>query len=131
MRTRVLLVVGFCSIAVCTSLAQHGTAPAGYYPMGYNGDTWTGEVVAANDATREIRLKYTKGDKTEDFTGYLGAKVSVKLKDGSDHELKPSDLSVGSRVMVFYLPKTEKKDGQKIKRYEIFRVRILAVGPPA
>jgi hypothetical protein len=84
--------------------AQHGTAPGGYYPMGYQGDTWTGTVTAANDNTREITLSYTKGDKTETFTGVLQAGFSLKTKDGSMREAKPSDIPIGMRLVVYYKP---------------------------
>ncbi len=47
-------------ITFCVSVfGQHGSAPDGYYPPGYSGDTWTGEVVSTDDTTREITLTYT------------------------------------------------------------------------
>jgi hypothetical protein len=44
--------------------AQHGTAQNGYFPMGYAGDTWTGEVSAVNDASREITLVLQQWEKS-------------------------------------------------------------------
>jgi hypothetical protein len=107
------------------SLAQHGTAPNDYYPPGYSGDTWSGEVTSTNDETREITLTYTKGTKTETFTGMLQEGYKVKLKDGTPHELKPSEISKGTHVMVFYRQKTGKDGDKKIKYYEIFRLQTL------
>ncbi len=100
--------------------AQHGTAPNGYYPMNYHGDTWTGAVTSVNDQTREITLAYTKGDKTEAFTGVLKAGLKAKRTDGSEVELKPSDFPIGTRLVVYYTPQTKKVEGQKVTTYEIF-----------
>jgi len=53
---RVLLSMVFLA-TLCTRVdGQHGTAPPGYYPMGYSGDTWAGEVVSTDEATLEITL---------------------------------------------------------------------------
>src|SRR5271157_2835038 len=101
-------------ILVARSLAQHGTAPNDYYPPGYSGDTWSGEVISTNDDTREITLTYTKGTKTETFTGVLQEGYKIKLKDGTPHELKPSEISKGTHLTIFYMQKTRKDEGKKI-----------------
>jgi len=113
----------FCFLLLFTDRgrAQHGSAPNGYYPPGYTGDTWTGVVSATDDATREITLTYTKGDKTETFTGVLQPGYKVKLKDGSTAELKPSDFRTGTRLIVYYMQKTRKDGDKKVKYYEIFQ----------
>jgi hypothetical protein len=100
--------------------AQHGTAGNGYFPMGYAGDTWTGTVTDTNDETREIKLTYTKGDKTESFTGVLKTGLKAKRNDGSETEWKPSDIPIGTRIVVYYMAQTKKVEGQKVKFYEIF-----------
>ena len=102
--------------------AQHGSAPDGYFPMGYAGDTWTGEVSAVNDANREITLVYKSSKKTETFVGVLQQGYKVKLKDGSLTELKVSTIPAGTRLKVYYMAKDRKVNGQKEKFYEIFRV---------
>lgn len=114
-------------LLACASMAvgQHGAAEAGYYPMGYAGDTWTGEVTSTDDTTREITLTYLRKDKVETFTGVLEKGYKVRMKDGSYHELKPSDLHLGTRTTVYYMAKTKKVEGRKIKFYEIFRIRFL------
>ena len=107
--------------------AQHGTAPNGYFPMGYAGDTWTGEVSAVNDANREITLVYKTSKKAETFVGVLQQGYKVKLKDGSPAELKVSTIPTGTRLRVYYMAKDRKVNGQKEKFYEIFRMEF----PPA
>lgn len=103
--------------------AQHGTASNGYFPMGYAGDTWTGEVSAVSDANREIMLVHNDGKKAETFVGVLQQGYKVKLKkDGSLAELKVSTIPAGTRLRVYYMAKDRKVNGQKEKFYEIFRM---------
>jgi len=105
---------------------QHGTAPNGYYPMGYNGDTWTGEVTSVNEDSREITLFYTDGKKkTETFVATVQEGYKVKLKDGSLAELKVSMIPPGSKLRVYYMNKDRKVGGQKEKIHEIFRIDFL------
>jgi hypothetical protein len=119
---KAVLVVGFLFLAGTLAQAQHGTASPGYYPPGYSGDTWTGTVTSVNDQTREIALTYTNNDKTESFTGILQAGYKVKLKDGTTKELKPSDIPISTRLIVYYITETKKMDGKKVKTYEIFKL---------
>jgi hypothetical protein len=102
--------------------AQHGTAESGYWPMGFNGDTWTGVVSATNDDTREITLTYAKGDKTQTFTGVLQGGYKVKANDGTPHDLKVSEIPLGTRLKVYYMPREHKVEGRKVKYYEIIRL---------
>jgi hypothetical protein len=126
MRHRVLAVL-LLIFVVSSLFAQHGTAANGYFPMGYAGDTWTGDVSAANDASREITLVYNSNKKTETFVGVLQQGYKVKLKDGSLAELKVSTIPIGTRLRVYYMAKDRKVNGQKEKFSEIFRMEF----PPA
>lgn len=117
-RLSLVLFAMFCT----PSFGQHGSAPQGYYPLGYAGDIWTGEVVSTDDATREITLTYTDGKKSETFTGILKENYQVKMKDGSMKELKPSGIPKGARITVYYEARTKKVDGKKEKYFEIFQV---------
>jgi hypothetical protein len=109
-------------LATLPAFGQHGGAPPGYYPPGYSGDTWTGEVVSTDDTTREITLAYTNGTKSETFTAVLKDNYQVKMKDGSMKELKPSGIPKGARITIFYQAKTKKVNGNKLKYYEIFEI---------
>ena len=85
------------------AFGQHGGAPPGYYPPGYSGDTWTGEVVSTDDTTREITLAYTNGTKSETFTAvskgqlpsedegwvHEGTKAFGNSQGSSNHYLLP------------------------------------------
>ncbi|HKV05345.1 MAG TPA: hypothetical protein VJO53_09595 [Candidatus Acidoferrales bacterium] len=115
------LLITAALVVSAPALAQHGSARDGYYPLGYVGDTWTGTVTSTNDDTREITLTYTKGDKTESFTGVLQSGLKAKRRDGSETEWKPSDIPLGTRIVVYYMAQTKKVEGRKVKFYEIFR----------
>ena len=118
-------VFAVCLFLVAGTLhAQHGTAPNGYFPMGYNGDTWTGEVSTVNDHNREITLVYTGGKSTETFVGVLQQGYKVKLKDGGLAELNVSMIPIGTQLRVYYTAKDRKVNGHKEKFYEIFRMDL-------
>jgi hypothetical protein len=91
--------------------AQHGTAPNGYYPQNYGGDTFTGVVTSADDATQSITLEYTKGSKSETFTGRLDQSCSIPTKDGNP--MKASDIAPGTDLTVYYNRKTTKVGDQR------------------
>ena len=105
--------------------AQHGEAGAGYFPIGFAGDTWTGEVSAVNDDTREITLLYNGPKKSETFVGVLIQGYKAQLKDGSLSEVKLSLIPPGRRLKVFYTVKVRKVSGHKEKFNEIFRIDFL------
>lgn len=121
---RYLVLFSFISLAVASLEAQHGTASTGYFPMGYAGDTWTGQVSVVDEAKREITLVYKsqKGDET--FVGVLQPGYQVKLKDGKVAELKLGMIPIGTRLRVYYMAKSRKVEGRKEKFYEIFRMEF-------
>ena len=107
-----------------TAAAQKGTAEPDYYPPNYTGDTWTGQVTAVDENTREFTLTYKKKDKDETFVGVLAKGYTVKLKDGKDHEVKLAEM-MGMRVKAYYITKTKKVNDQKIKTNEVFKIKFL------
>ena len=106
--------------------AQHGSAGNGYFPPGYNGDTWTGNVTSTDDTARSITLTFENKNKTETFTGVLkDTCCKVKMADGTMKDLKVSEISQGRRMIVYYIPTTTKVDGKKSTVNEIFKVDFL------
>lgn len=89
------------------------------------GDAFIGEVVATDDNTREITMKYEEQGKTETFTGTLVEGYQVKMKDGSFRELKVSNIPAGTRLRVFYKKKEQDTAGKKIKINRISRIDFL------
>ena len=113
---------------VCASavLGQHGTADSGYYPGGYQGDTWTGVVVSANEKTGEITLSYTKGGKSQTFVGVPQADYLVHEHNGATRALRMSDIPVGKTIKVWYIEETSKTGGGKVKVNVIFLIDAIA-----
>jgi len=109
-----------------TASAQHATAPNGYYPPGYNGDTWTGQVMSVNEKTHEITLSYTKNGKSETLVGVPEDDYLVHEHNGPTRPLKMSDIPVGRTIKVWYVPETKKVDSRRVKVNTIFLIDALA-----
>lgn len=56
---------------VSVSLAQKGQAEADYYPRGYSGDTWAGEVTAIDNAQRTLTLTNGSGKNAVTFVAAI------------------------------------------------------------
>jgi hypothetical protein len=82
--------------------AQKGVAPNGYWPLSYQGSTFTGAVESATNDPQELTLTYTKKGNSEKFTGRLEAPCQWTGKDGTVHKLKPTDIPKGTQVTVYY-----------------------------
>lgn len=107
-------------IVLPAAFGQHGTARN--LQNGSIHNAWLGIVISTNDTTREITLA-SGGGESETFTGVLKDHFSMKTKEGSIKELKPSDIPKGTKIVVFYEPKKAKADNGKVKSYnEIFRI---------
>jgi hypothetical protein len=115
---RVAMILAIMFVTCLSVLfAQQGTAENGYYPMNYNGQTFTGGVTSTNDATREVTLTYTdptKG-KTETLVCALEEGYTARLRDGTSHELKPSDVKQGAVIKVYYTVGAKKVEGKKTR----------------
>src|SRR2546421_4568821 len=68
------------------ALAQKGTAPPGFYPSGFNGDTWSGEVTAVDETKREMTLTHGKDEKAKTFLAYV-PDVGMYTSKGSDDNI--------------------------------------------
>jgi hypothetical protein len=127
MKTLKVVILNLALILLCTgiSIAQHGTAEPDYYPSGFNGDTWSGEVTAANEDTREFTLTYTKGNDTQTFVGVLAEGYTVKMKDGRDYLIKMKEL-MGMRIKAYYITKKKKDaNGVKTETHEVFKIKFF------
>lgn len=111
-------------------LAQHGTAPNGYYPDGYQGDTWTGIVRSVNPQNFEITLEYKKGKKTETFIGTPAEGYLVHEHSGQTRPLQPTDIPLGQKITVFYNSDAKKIAGKKVKINTIILINIAANAIP-
>jgi len=116
---RILLAGLFITLLTSFVYAQKRTTPFG--------DTWTGEVVATNEVTREITIRYPDKNKTETFAGILEEGYKVRMKDSSQRELKVSVITPGTRIRVSYKKKQEDVGGRKVKVNKIYRVEFLGI----
>jgi hypothetical protein len=115
-----ILLLGIGTVAY----AQHGHAPNGYYPLCYAGDMWTGVLSAVDDQKSEITLTYVdpKHNKAETFTGVIEDGYTVSRRGGPPHALKPSELSLGTRLTVYYCSERKKVAGTKTTINKVFRI---------
>ncbi|HEY1206688.1 MAG: hypothetical protein ABSH46_04265 [Bryobacteraceae bacterium] len=114
------LVVALWSLFLWTAacLAQQVAAEADYYPLGYSGAAWIGEINSVNEDTREFTLTYKKGDKEQTFVGVLQKGYRWRMADGAYREVKMADLlrtGAQMRIKAYYTVKTRKVNGQKVR----------------
>ncbi len=121
---KLIFVFSFLLLFSQAFFAQKGTAEPDYYPSGYSGDIWMGVVTAVDEATREFTLTYKKGDKEQTFVGILQKGYSVKNPDGTEYEIKMSDL-MGLKLRAYYQSKTKKVDAVKVKTNEVFQIKTM------
>jgi hypothetical protein len=90
-------------------MAQKGSAPSGYYPDGYGGDTYTGTVVGTDE--HQITLEYTHKGKTESFTAVAlhPCVATLKPKPLTAKEMPLTAIPRGSLMTVLYSNKKVKR----------------------
>ena len=117
MKTLLLLAVVLCGLSGSVSAQMKKTIM---------GDIVIGEVAGANEATREITIKFPGKTGPEIFSGFLTDGYKIRLKDGSQRELMINEIKPGIRVRAFYKSgKEEYVGGQKKKTYKIVRFEFL------
>jgi hypothetical protein len=127
MNTRMVFVAVF-SLAILV-YAQKGSAPTGFYPAKYNGDTFRGNVVDA-DEQGHLTLEYSKGSKHEQFTGITEAPCMGPTKDRGLKQLHLAAIPKGTILMAFYNPlKAKDSSGQK-EVNSILAIRFDVVNGP-
>ena len=101
------------------AFAQKGAAESDYYPMGYSGDIWTGEVVAFDNEQRTLTLTHGSGKNAQTFVASIPDAPYQWRRDGSN-----------SRVIDFPYDK-----GIAVQRYKYVgpgsAASILPEGAPA
>jgi len=69
---RPIFCLAFLAFIAAVTLAQKGTADLPeYYPMGYSGDTCTGEVTAFDNNERTLPLTYGSGKNIQTFVASI------------------------------------------------------------
>jgi len=103
--------------------AQHGTAPSGYYPAGYSGDIFTGTVVSVDQSSDAVTLEYSKGGKSEKLVVIMEGGCKVPSKGGEPMHAK--NIPEGTVLTAFYMPKTEKINGEKQKLHVFVAISFV------
>jgi hypothetical protein len=104
---------------------QRGTAPPGFYPSNYHGETYTGRVTHAEGS--EITLEYQKKEKTETFNGTTEAAcLAPRRKDvHEDKEMPLKAIPEGTVLTVYYNRTKERQpDGSKKDANVILALRF-------
>jgi len=112
-RLFILLLSAAALVFVSPANAQKATAPNGYYPVDFQGDTFTGRAESARPNLEELTLVYTKGKKTEHWVGRLESSCSSTDKGGQVHAMHVSDMFEGDLLTVYYITRTTKADNVK------------------
>lgn len=87
---------------LCSSVAfgQYGTAPNGYYPPDYDGNIFSGRVIAVDEASEQITISFEKANNSQTFVGRLQAPCAVPSKDGK--RMTALDVPIGTDVTAFF-----------------------------
>jgi hypothetical protein len=102
MNKRTVLGLAVLAAAILAK-GQKGSAPTGFYPAKYNGDTFRGSVIDA-DEQGHLTLEYSKGSKREQFHGVTEAPCMGPTKDRGLKQLHLTSVPRGTILTAFYNP---------------------------
>ena len=68
---RLFILLTCLTLGAGVALAQRGKADPDYYPVGYPGDTWTGDVTAFDNDQRTLTLTHGSGKNAPTFVAYI------------------------------------------------------------
>jgi hypothetical protein len=89
-----------------TAFAQKGTAEPDWYPLGYDGATWTGEVTAFDNDRRTLTLTNGSGKKAETFVATIPDAPYEWARDGRKSRVLdfPYDKNAKSQTFTYTEP---------------------------
>jgi len=97
------LFVAFGCLILCAGVcvAQKGKAEPDYYPMGYSGDTWTGEVTAFDNKYRTLTLTHTSGKDVVTFVASIPDAPYELGRDARNFRVVDFPYKKDARIQVF------------------------------
>jgi len=98
--------------------AQYGSGPSNDCPENYSGSIFTGVVTETQD--NQITMTFSKGNKTDAFTGQFEVGCSVPATDG--RAMMPVDIPKGTVMTAFFNANTKKVDGKKTKENQVIGI---------
>ena len=104
--------------------AQKGSAPSGFYPSIYHGETFTGNVTDADDGDKCLVLQYDHGPKPETFIGTTESVCLASTKAGPMKELHLSAVPKGTLLTAFYNSETLQEGNAKRMVNSILAIRF-------
>jgi hypothetical protein len=116
-----LIILSFSGMLI----PQKGSAPSGFYPGNYNGDTFTGTVMRVE--ADSLTLEYRSGANGEVFSGTIERPCMAPSKSDPHQarELHLSAIPLGSVLTVFYNNvRTKEPDGSKHQKNLILALRF-------
>jgi hypothetical protein len=120
---RLFVAFGFLTLCAVVSVAQKGKAEPDYYPMGYSGDTWSGEVTAFDNKYRTLTLTHTDGKDVVTFVASIPDAPYELGRDLRNFRVVDFPYKKDARIQVFkyegsgtavsILPKGDLGDGMQ------------------
>jgi hypothetical protein len=96
---RVVVALAFLVLCAGMSKSQKGIAEQPeYYPVGYSGSTWTGEVTAFDNDKRTLTLTYTSGNDAQVFIASIPDAPYEWVRDS--HKSRVLDFPYDKRAAV-------------------------------
>jgi len=79
---KLFTIIACLLLCVVVAQAQKGKAESDYYPLGYSGDTWTGEVIAFDNEQRTLTLQSESGKTKTTFIASVPNAPYQWVRDG-------------------------------------------------
>lgn len=99
---RLFVVLACLILSSEIAVAQKGKAAGpDYYPLGYSGNTWTGEVTAFDNVQRTLTLTYTSGKKVETFVASIPNAPYDRGRDALNFRVIDFPYDKTAKVQVF------------------------------
>src|SRR5262249_10377688 len=92
---------GCLILCVGVSVAQKGKAEPDYYPMGYSGDTWTGEVTAFDNKLRTLTLTHSSGNDVMTFVASIPDAPYELGRDGRRFRVVDFPYKKDAKIQIF------------------------------
>jgi hypothetical protein len=101
-------------------LAQHATAPNGYYPATYAGATFTGKVVATDPVSDTVTMEYN----SEKFSVKLNG--GCKVPSSTGQLMHANNIPTGTVLTAYYMPPAiELRDGKQEKVHPAIAIEFI------
>jgi hypothetical protein len=104
--TRLFIAIVCLILWASVTVAQKEQAESDYYPLGYSGDTWIGEVTAFDNERRTLTLTHTDGKNVVTFVASIPDAAYEWGRDGRNFRVVdfPYDKKVTYQIFKYVGP---------------------------